>query len=102
MKVTPLAAHVKILPIPDESEKKHGGIILANKTVRALEPYIRGAVVEKGNPTPNYPMHELSSNAKPIVKYPRGKGTEVEEDGVKYTILHVSEILWVENTSENK
>ena len=100
MKIQPAPGHVLILPIPDEERK--GSIILDVKTVRSLNPYVRGVVMCKGSPTKHYDLKEFKQNAKEIVMYPRSAGTEVDFDGVKYRIVHASEILLYWETLENR
>jgi co-chaperonin GroES (HSP10) len=98
MNIQPAPGYLLVLPIKDE--EKRGGIILDIKTVKSLSPYCRGCVQAKGSPTKNYPMTEFFVNGKELVMYPRSSGTEIEKDGVKYRLIHVSDILWVWDTKD--
>jgi co-chaperonin GroES (HSP10) len=96
----PRPAHLLVIPQPDP--KPSSGIILDVKTVRSINPNIKALVKEKGGPTPNYPMTEFVRNGQELVLIPRGAGTEVERDGVKMLIVHVSEVIGFWPTKENK
>lgn len=99
MKVVPVGARLLVLPINDERKST---IILDVKTERKLTPYVRGVVVGRGAGSKNYPMTEFRQNGKEIVWYPRNSGVHVEIDKVDHILLHVSDLVAIDQTVENK
>jgi co-chaperonin GroES (HSP10) len=101
--IIPAAGHLLVLPCVEEETKS--GIILDVKTVKALNPYIRSVVVERGASTPKRPMLEFRhniSNGKEVVLMPRNAGTVYEYDGIKYRIVNVDDIIGFWTNLENQ
>ena len=88
MNIKPLADRVLILPAPAE-EKTVGGIIIPDT---AKEKPLQGEVVAVGHGTKD---EEMVLKVGDTVLYGKYSGTEIEYEGVKYLMMHQSDVLAV-------
>lgn len=86
-----MPAYLLVLPLTEAETKT--GLILDVKTVRSINPNTKAIVKGVGSPTKNYPMNEFTRDGNEMVLIPRGAGTEVERDGDKLRLVHVSEVI---------
>jgi len=105
MNIRPSAGNLLVLPVPDH-EKSKGGIILDVKTTKSINPNIWGIVQSVGAGTPKRTMSMFRRNKSQgmqSVLIPRGAGTTIEQDGVKYKIISVDDVIgYVDNTEPNE
>ena len=87
MTIKPLADRVLVLPA--QAEEKVGGIIIPDT---AKEKPQRGKVVAAGNGTKDEAMVLKAGDE---VLYGKYAGTEIENEGEKYLMMHQSDVLAV-------
>lgn len=99
MKPKPMPAHLLVRILPDPKLKS--GIILDTKTVKSIDPFCKAIVVERGSPTPQYPMTEFMRGGQEVIQIPRNTGTKLDIDGIEHRFVHVSEVIGVFTTKTN-